>query len=126
MKKEWIHIARLTGDKTLTIERVSVDNEDLTIEGHFELPPLARLNPDDQVFVAVFVKCHGSIKQMEKHFDVSYPTIKARLNRISEQLDFIQVETVSDNPSEALEKLNRGEIDVEQAIKLLRKERENE
>jgi hypothetical protein len=126
MKKEWIHIARLTGDKTLTIERVSVDNEGLTIEGHFELPPLARLNPDDQVFVAVFVKCHGSIKQMEKHFDVSYPTIKARLNRISEQLDFIQVETVSDNPSEALEKLNRGEIDVEQAIKLLRKERENE
>jgi len=126
MKKDWTHLARLTGGKTLTIERVSVDNEDLAIEGRFELPPLAKLNADDQVFVAVFVKCHGSIKQMEKHFDVSYPTIKSRLNRISGKLDFIDVETTSDSGSEALEMLDRGEINVEQAIKLLHKEKENE
>ena len=126
MKKDWTSLTRLTEGKAITVERVSVDNEDLAIEGHYELPPLARLKAEDQVFVAVFVKCHGSIKQMEKHFDVSYPTIKARLNRISEQLDFIQVETTSESSSPALEMLDRGEIDVEQAIDLLRKEKENE
>jgi hypothetical protein len=126
MKKDWTSLTRLTEGKTITVERVSVDNEDLAIEGRFELPPLARLKADDQVFVAVFVKCHGSIKQMEKYFDVSYPTIKARLNRISEQLDFIQVETTSESSNPALEMLDRGEINVEQAIDILRKERDNE
>ena len=32
--------------------------------------------------MAAFVRCHGSIKQMEKYFGVSYPTIKNRLNKI--------------------------------------------
>ena len=35
------------------------------IDGSFEQPPLARLAAEDQVFVAGFVRCHGSIKQME-------------------------------------------------------------
>ena len=126
MKKDWTELARLTEGKEITVERVTVDGEDLAIEGHFDLPPLARLKEDDQVFVAVFVKCHGSIKQMEKHFAVSYPTIKARLNRIAGQLDFIQVETTSDTGSEALAMLDRGEINVEQAINLLRKEKSDE
>jgi len=123
MKKDWNYLTKLTGAKPCTIERVSIDNEDVAVEGRFELPPLAKLSFDDQVFVAVFVKCHGSIKQMEKHFDVSYPTIKSRLNRIGGQLDFVDVETEIEQNVDALGMLNSGEIDVEEAIKLLRKEK---
>ena len=56
------------------------------------MPPLARLAGDDQVFVAAFIRCHGSIKQMEKFFGVSYPTIKNRLNRIGAQLPFAEID----------------------------------
>ncbi len=121
MKKDWTHLTSMTGAKPLTIERVAVDGEAVAIEGRFDLPPLARLRSDDQVFVALFVKCHGSIKQMEKHLGVSYPTVKSRLNQIGDQLDFVDVET-SVFTSDALDRLERGDISVDEALESLRKE----
>ena len=47
---------------------------------------------EDQVFVAAFLKSHGSIKEMEQVFGVSYPTVKARLNRIAGQLEFVETD----------------------------------
>ncbi len=43
------------------------------------------------------MRCHGSIKQMEKYFGVSYPTIKNRLNKIGSQLSFVEIEQGSGN-----------------------------
>jgi hypothetical protein len=121
MKKDWEYLTKIAGDRPVTVQKVAIDGQDVAIEGEFELPPLARLNPDDQVFVAVFVKCHGSIKQMEKHFGVSYPTVKNRLDRVSEQLDFVNVEMHDDASvsSDVLAQLERGEIAVEDAIEQL-------
>ena len=64
------------------------------IEGQFTLPELARLTLEDQVFVVAFLRSHGTIKDMEQTFGVSYPTIKARLNRISSQLEFVETNPV--------------------------------
>ena len=122
MNKDWQALTKMTGDKPIRIERVALENEDISIEGKFDLPPLARLTAEDQVFVAVFVKCHGSIKKMEKHFGVSYPTIKSRLNRVGEQLGFVEVES-SDKPEDlgvTLKRLRRGEINVDTAVKLIK------
>jgi hypothetical protein len=116
--KDWAYLTRMTGGRPLTIERVLVADEGVSIEGQFDLPPLAQLKAEDQVFVAVFVKCHGSIKQMEKHFGISYPTVKSRLNRIGGQLDFVEVESGTDRAA-ILERLERGEINVDQAIESL-------
>ena len=120
MNKDWQYLTRMTGDRPLRVERVVIESEEVAIEGRFDLPVLARLTAEDQIFVAVFVKCHGSIKQMEKHFGVSYPTIKSRLNRIGEQLDFVEVETASDR-LDVLDRLERGEINVNEAIKSIKK-----
>ena len=122
MNKDWQTLTKMTGDKPIRIERVALENEDIRIDGKFDLPPLARLTAEDQVFVAVFVKCHGSIKQMEKHFGVSYPTIKSRLNRVGEQLGFVEIES-SDEPEKSantLDRLRRGEINVDTAVKLIK------
>jgi hypothetical protein len=121
VKKEWAQLTRLTGGREITIERVSIDGEGVAIEGGFDLPPLARLTAEDQVFVAVFVKSHGSIKQMEKHFGISYPTVKNRLNKIGEQLSFVDVETIADR-SDVLDRLAKGEIRVDDALKELKGE----
>ncbi len=119
MSKDWTYLTRITENKSITVTKVKIA-DNIAIEGEFELPPLAQLNQDDQVFIAVFVKSHGSIKEMEKYFGISYPTVKSRLNRIGSKLDFVEVETtvVKDD---VLEKLERGEISVTDAIELLKK-----
>jgi hypothetical protein len=119
MKRDWAYLTKLTGGKGLVVTRVEIEGDGVAIEGEFELPPMARLSAEDQVFAAVFVKSHGSIKQMEKQFGISYPTVKSRLNRIAGQLDFVEVEEIPDR-SDVLDRLDRGEIDVAEALKRLK------
>src|ERR1700681_4204891 len=106
---DWQELTRLTLGRPIVIERVRMAEQDIAIEGCFELPELARLNLEDQVFITAFVRCHGSIKEMEQVFGVSYPTIKSRLTRIAKSLEF-----VDNNPApsraDILDRLKRGEI----------------
>ena len=106
----------------MTVERVRLHDSGVAIDGAFELPALAQLAAEDQVFVAAFVRCHGSIKQMEKFFGVSYPTIKNRLNRIGEALPFADVtpERAAPATGDVLARLERGEISARDAIARLR------
>ena len=119
---DWQSLTSMTGGEALTVERVRLRDSGVAIEGAFDLPPLAQLPAEDQVFVAAFVRCHGSIKQMEKVFGVSYPTIKNRLNRIGERLPFAEIEPGTTPPSttELLERLERGEITARDAIARMR------
>jgi len=112
---EWQELTRLTQGRPIIVERVRLSDKDVAIEGSFELPQLARLNLEDQVFVTAFVRSHGSIKEMERIFGVSYPTIKARLNRIAEGLEFVDTNP-SPSQGEILERLKHGEISAEDAI----------
>ncbi len=104
------------------VERVRMADTGVAIEGSFELPALARLTDEDQVFVAAFMHSHGSIKQMEKWFGISYPTVKNRLNRVAEQLEFVEFDTEAPRTArgdEVLERLERGDITPDQALEEL-------
>jgi hypothetical protein len=113
---DWQELTQLTQGQAFVVERVRLADKNVAIEGRFELPQLARLPAEDQVFVAAFVRSHGSIKEMEQVFGVSYPTIKARLNRIAASLEFVEVNP-SPSRSEVLERLSRGEISANEAIR---------
>jgi hypothetical protein len=88
----WERLSHWTRGQEYRVERVRLLEEDVVLEGSFELPPLARLKADDQVFVAAFIRAHGSLKQMEESFGISYPTIKNRLRRLSEELTFLNIQ----------------------------------
>jgi len=113
--KDWQELTQLTQGAPLIVERVRLADRDIAIEGAFELPQLARLALEDQIFIAAFLKSHGSIKDMEQVFGVSYPTIKARLNRIAAALEFVDTNPTPSR-SEVLDRLDRGEITAAQAI----------
>ena len=116
--KDWSELAQLTQGRPMVVERVRLTDKDIAIEGAFELPELARLSAEDQVFVAAFVRSHGSIKEMEQVFGVSYPTIKARLNRISAALQYVETDP-KPSRGEVLGRLTRGEISADEAVRAL-------
>jgi hypothetical protein len=116
--KDWQELTQLTQGQPIVVERVRLPEKNIAVEGRFELPQLARLTVEDQVFVTAFVRSHGSIKEMERIFGVSYPTIKSRLTRIGNSLEFVDTNP-EPSRSEILDRLKRGEISAQDAIREL-------
>jgi hypothetical protein len=118
--RDWQDLTHLTQGASFIVERVRIPENNIAIEGAFELPALACLSNDDQVFIMAFVRAEGVIKEMERTFGVSYPTIKSRLARIAGQLQF--VETIPPTQKqETLDALERSEITAQEAIARLSK-----
>ena len=120
MASEWQELTRLTQGAPMTVEKVRLAGSGIAVEGSFELPPLARLVQEDQIFVTAFLRCRGSLKEMEELFGISYPTVKNRLNRIASQLEYVEI---NPPPSslELLKRLENGEIGVDETLKKLEK-----
>ena len=103
----------------MQLTRASCSACEVSLEGTFEVSPLARLTEEDQIFVIAFLRHHGSIRQMERLLEVSYPTVKNRLRNLVDQLD----QTFEGSGSEPtpdntliLEQLAQGELTVEEAL----------
>ena len=107
---------RIAQGSPIVIERVRIPEKQVAVEGAFTLPELARLSLEDQVFITAFLRSHGSIKEVEQIFGVSYPTIKSRLNRIAGLLEFVDTNP-SPSRAEVLERLKNGEITAAEAIR---------
>jgi len=120
MTTEWNELTKMTRGKPVTVERVRVVDSGIAIEGSFAPPPLASLSAEDQVFVMAFIRCHGSIKEMEEMFGISYPTVKNRLNRIARQFEFVEIVKIVAE-EDVIGELERGEISAEEAIRRLSK-----
>lgn len=130
---DWQELTNLTNGRRFTVERVRIEGG-IAVEGEFEPPQLAQLALEDQVFITAFIRCHGSIKEMERIFGVSYPTIKSRLNRIAQSLDFVETDppptpqqshtlaqTRAAARTETINRLRRGEITADEALRRLEK-----
>jgi hypothetical protein len=120
MAKDWNELTKMTQGKPITVERVRLVDSDIAIEGSFSLPPLANLSAEDQVFVMAFIRCSGSIKEMEEMFGISYPTVKNRISRLAKQLEFVEIVKISPQ-EEVIEELERGDITTDEAIRRLSK-----
>jgi hypothetical protein len=120
MARDWNELTKMTHGKPVTVEKVKIVDTDIAIEGSFTLPPLANLAAEDQVFVMAFIRCSGSIKEMEEMFGISYPTVKNRINKLAKQLEFVQIEKISPQ-EEVIAELERGSITADEAIRRLGK-----
>jgi hypothetical protein len=105
MKHDWQELTKMTRGEPFTIERVRLTSSGIAVEGNFELPPMARLTMEDQVFVTAFLR-------------ISYPTVKNRLAAIAGKLEFVEINPPTSR-LEVLEKLDKGEITADQALKNL-------
>ena len=99
----------------------------IRVEGPFELNEFATLSPDDLHFLRIFIRCEGRVRDMEPALGLSYPTIRSRLTQLKNKLEgdlqareeIKQPETPS--TEEVLTRLEKGEINFDQAMKLIKK-----
>ena len=117
MANDWQELTRLTQGEEILVERVKIVQNNIAIEGEFELPPRAQITAEDQVFIMAFIRYDGSIKETEKVFGISYPTVKNRLKRIAAQLPLTESGPLLSDNSELLDQISAGEISAEEAIR---------
>ncbi len=115
--------------ENMTVTRLYCPNCDVTVEGRFSLGRLALLTPEQLEFVEVFLRCEGKITRVEKELDISYPTVRSRLNEVITAMGY-EVSGGSEPAEEltpaarrrVLDDLAAGRISSEEAVELLRGE----
>lgn len=113
----------------MNITRLHCPNCDVTIEGRFSLGRLAMLSPEQLDFVEVFLRCEGKITRVERELNISYPTVRSRLNEVITAMGYeVPGDTeTAEEPTPAdrrrvLDDLAAGRITSEKAVELLRGE----
>ncbi len=109
----------------LVVTRVYSPEGDFTIEGRFQVEsPFLALTPRQVKFVLTLIQCEGKFNRMQEELDLSYPTLRARLQEIIEVLGL----KVSDKPNSRpdgkerlriLAQLEEGTLDVAAALESL-------
>jgi hypothetical protein len=103
----------------MEIERLRCTGCDTAIEGHISIPRLAKLSARDREFVELFVKCSGSLKAVAMKLNISYPTVRSRLDNVILALE--EKEQQDKHAREAiLDMLESEDISVQEAIERLR------
>ena len=111
---------------TFAVTRLHCRSCDTSIEGHFALGRLSRLNAEQLHFVETFIRCEGTIKRVEKELGISYPTVRSRLKEVIRSLgfevvsDYAESELLSEEERSAiLDQLSKGMITSEEALAML-------
>ena len=85
------------------------------------MPELACLNEEDDRFLKIFLSAQGNIKEMERCLGISYPTVKSRMEALLAKLGLGQLQSEARRRRlEIVEKLERGEMPAQEAIKMLK------
>lgn len=131
MKYEVPNKCPVCGDH-IVITSVSCDKCKTRIEGRFEPNIFSSLDDSDMEFLLVFIRCRGSIKDVERELGVSYPTVRGKLDRLIESLglspirqsDSEQEKVKEQKRKDVLAALDRGEISPKEAIELMKNMKE--
>ena len=107
----------------LEVTKLHCNSCGTSIEGHFEICRFCQLNAEETEFLETFIKCKGNIKEVEKALDISYPTVKRKLNQVISSLGY-DLESTPEDEKESerkkiLDKLENGAISSEEAVELL-------
>lgn len=104
--------------KELNVVKIECNSCKTKFEGNFSIPQLLQLGDEDLNFILDFVKCSGSLKEMSKIHNVSYPTFRNRLNQVIERVNQLK-DNESINNNKILSMLESGEITAIEAASLL-------
>ena len=102
----------------LHVTRLGCEDCGLGLEGAFATPRLARLSAEDQRFVELFVLASGSLKRMAEVLEVSYPTVRSRLDKLIARLKEAQVRD-EERKRRTLEDIEAGRIAPKKGLRMI-------
>ncbi len=106
----------------LVVTQLSCTKCETNVVGLYEINPFLRLSNESLQFLETFIHNRGNVKEMERATGESYWVIRRRLDEVIAELGY-EVEPVEDEIAarrqEILNRLSKGEIDVEEATRLL-------
>lgn len=70
----------------LKVKSLKCENCETEVTGLYDLPLLAQLPTQDQEFILKFIKSSGSLKEMAKELNLSYPSVRNLLDEIIEKI----------------------------------------
>ena len=108
------------------ITEISCSKCDTHIKGQFDLCRICNLPPELYEFTIHFLMARGNIKEVEKRMEISYPTVRNRLDQVLQHLGVVSEPEVKVNKLEILKKVETGEITPQKAIELLKGKVANE
>ena len=91
----------------------------LAFEGTFQTARLARLEPEQQQLVEEIVLAGGNLKAVASALDVSYPTLRKRLDNLMSALQALR-EADEAQTTELLDAVEAGDMPAETATRLIR------
>lgn len=122
MKKTVIGTCPVCASK-LKVAKLHCHSCSTSIEGDFELDKFSYLTKEQKLFIEVFIKNRGNIKEIEKEMGISYPTVRRNLDQVIEALGYSTVPKPDPIDKQGiLERLDKGEISSEEALKLMQGE----
>lgn len=108
----------------MEVTRMSCSHCGAELTGHFAPCRFCRLEEKHLHFVETFLRCRGSIKEVEKALGVSYPTVKNMLDAalgalgLDEKPELRAVRTQEER-TDILSRLANKELDVDTAVEAL-------
>ena len=106
--------------KTLVCDACAVE-----VTGRFETPNFLELSAEQQRFATEFLLASGSLKEIARKFGISYPTVRARLDRIIECLQGAKG-AAQERRAAILDAVEEKRISTHKASALLAETREDE
>jgi hypothetical protein len=91
----------------------------LSYEGTFHLPRLARLGPAHQTMVEEIVLAAGNLKEVAGVMEVSFPTLRKRLDALIMALRELRAEDEARTRS-LLDEVEAGRLTAEAAARLIK------
>ncbi len=76
--------------KKMVIKTLYCQDCEITVNGTFYSHRFGYLEKESLDFIENFILCRGNIKDMEEVLNVSYPTVKSRLEKIISDLKGIK------------------------------------
>lgn len=115
----------------LYVSELTCEETGVTIRGKFRIPRNAALDEDKQEFLQVFLRARGVISTVEKELGISYPTVRARLDSLLEEMDLAPIKEdavmmnrkkkLAERREAILKQLEDGEISAEKAKSMMRR-----
>ena len=103
----------------LATTRLTCPDCNTELSGAFAQCEFCVLTDEDRDVLRVFLASRGNMKDLERHFGVSYPTARARFDTLLGKLGIERPATPAPSRVELMEQVARGEIDIDEAMKRL-------